>query len=104
MKSLTEKRILAVAIVTLFSFSIFAVRPVSAGWKDYLKKKVEKTKRRQRSKKIKTGSVSAVRGLGEDYGYGGEEFRDFEGLEWLEDFAVSEDAVDQFIREGRLAR
>ena len=79
--------------------------PVSAGWRDILKKTRKKIERKRKGRRRRgSGAVSAVRGLGEEEEPSESENRDFEGLEWLESIEVTEEEIRNFVREGRLAR
>ncbi len=89
----------------------FAFSSARAGFFDKLKKKAEevssKSKKKRWSKKKRTPeAVAAARGLNEDSKKGtgrSEDERDYETLEWLESLEVTDDDVNRFIKEGRLA-
>lgn len=94
----------ALALACVLAGALLSTRPSWAGWRDLLKKGVKSvTQDRESSRgRDKARAHAAVRGLGEDEGSGEDgELRDYESLESL---AISAAEVDEFIREGRLAR
>ncbi|MFH2202331.1 MAG: hypothetical protein ABIJ96_04410 [Elusimicrobiota bacterium] len=95
-------RLIALALACLLPPAPL-VSPVMAGWKDYLRKTAEKAKQRSgQRREVRTGTVSAVRGL-EESAADETGSADYAGLEWLESVAVAESELRRFIREGRLA-
>ena len=96
---------LFVFMVALCLMAIGIASPADAGWKGWLKKATQKAKNKSgHRRKVSHENVSAVRGLGEEVDAGDEAAdRDFEGLEWLESIEITEQDLDTFVREGRLA-
>lgn len=97
---------------SLMIFAVFfALSSASAGFWDKVKEKTKEAsrrvkKRRTRNKRIRNPkAVAAVRGLSEDEdeAQAGDEPRDYEFLEWLESIEVTDDDVNRFVKEGRLA-
>jgi hypothetical protein len=106
------------AFFLIASLAAFAASGARAGWWDSIKGATKEAVRKQREKELKkktkrSGTDAAVRGLEEDAvpaargietGRGGRgEGRDYESLEWLESLEVTDDEVDRFVKEGRLA-
>ena len=95
--------------------ALFGFSSAEAGLWDSLKKASKEVSKKAKKKKIKkrrrTSAPAAVRGLGEDDEVAatrglsgrGDESRDYESLDWLESLEVSDDDVNRFMKEGRLA-
>ncbi len=100
----TGKRVIAfLSVLGLLAVGISP--PVFAGWKGWLNKVTQKAKNKSKNKrKVSHRNVSAVRGLSEgDDAEEQADDRDFEGLEWLESIEITEQELETFVREGRLA-
>lgn len=94
----------------LLILALLSAPAARAGLWDAVKEKAkaavkQSAETRDRKKIRSPKATAAVRGLEEDEDEGAakDEPRDYESLQWLESLEVTDEEVDRFAKEGRLA-